>query len=80
MTLCECSRRQQETWFHEFERLQPEREVLPSESENMSEKEPSTFRPFVFTVVEDDDLNVTIEVSKKTTEQTWPLESMKRLR
>jgi hypothetical protein len=30
----------------------------------MSEQEPSTYRPFVFTVIEDDGLNVTIEVSE----------------
>ena len=30
----------------------------------MSEQEPSTFRPFVFTVIEDDGVNVTIEVSE----------------
>ena len=30
----------------------------------MSEPEPSTFRPFVFSVVEDDGMNVTIEVSE----------------
>ena len=29
----------------------------------MSEQEPSTHRPFVFTVLEDDGVNVTIEVS-----------------
>lgn len=29
------------------------------------EEEPSTFRPFVFTVVEDDGVNVTIEVSEE---------------
>jgi len=29
----------------------------------MSEQEPSTYRPFVFKVVEDDGVNVTIEVS-----------------
>jgi hypothetical protein len=28
----------------------------------MSEQEPSTYRPFVFTVIEDDGVNVTIEV------------------
>jgi len=27
--------------------------------------EPSTYRPFVFTVVEDDGVNVTIEVSEE---------------
>lgn len=27
--------------------------------------EPSTYRPFVFTVIEDDGLNVTIEVSEE---------------
>jgi hypothetical protein len=31
----------------------------------MKEEEPSTFRPFVFTVVEDDGVNVTIEVSEE---------------
>lgn len=31
----------------------------------MSEREPSTYRPFVFTVVEDDGVNVTIEVSEE---------------
>lgn len=31
----------------------------------MSEQEPSTFRPFVFTVVEDDGVNVTIEISEE---------------
>ena len=30
----------------------------------MSEQEPSTFRPFVFTVIEDDGVNVTVEVSE----------------
>lgn len=30
----------------------------------MTEQEPSTFRPFVFSVVEDDGVNVTIEVSE----------------
>jgi len=30
-----------------------------------SVSEPSTFRPFVFTVVEDDGVNVTIEVSEE---------------
>jgi hypothetical protein len=31
----------------------------------MSEQEPSTARPFVFTVIEDDGVNVTIEVSEE---------------
>jgi hypothetical protein len=31
----------------------------------MSEQEPSTYRPFTFTVVEDDGVNVTIEVSEE---------------
>jgi hypothetical protein len=31
----------------------------------MSEQEPSTFRPFVFTVIEDDGVNVIIEVSEE---------------
>jgi hypothetical protein len=31
----------------------------------MSEQEPTTFRPFVFTVVEDDGVNVTIEISEE---------------
>jgi hypothetical protein len=31
----------------------------------MSEQEPSTHRPFVFTVIEDDGVNVTIEVSEE---------------
>ncbi len=31
----------------------------------MSAQEPSTYRPFVFTVIEDDGLNVTIEVSEE---------------
>ena len=31
----------------------------------MSETEPSTYRPFVFTVIEDDGVNVTIEVSEE---------------
>ncbi|HMG75127.1 MAG TPA: hypothetical protein VK582_16610 [Pyrinomonadaceae bacterium] len=31
----------------------------------MSEQEPSTFRPFVFTVIEDYGVNVTIEVSEE---------------
>ena len=31
----------------------------------MSEQEPSTCRPFVFSVIEDDDVNVTIEVSEE---------------
>ena len=31
----------------------------------MSEQEPPTARPFVFTVIEDDGVNVTIEVSEK---------------
>lgn len=31
----------------------------------MSEQEPSTYRPFVFSVVEDDGVNVTIEVSEE---------------
>jgi hypothetical protein len=31
----------------------------------MSEEEPSTYRPFVFTVIEDDGINVTIEVSEE---------------
>ena len=31
----------------------------------MSEQEPSTYRPFAFTVVEDDGVNVTIEVSEE---------------
>jgi heat shock protein HspQ len=31
----------------------------------MSEQRPSTARPFVFTVIEDDGVNVTIEVSEK---------------
>jgi hypothetical protein len=31
----------------------------------MSEQEPSTYRPFVFTVIEDDGVNVTIEVSEE---------------
>lgn len=30
----------------------------------MSGQEPSTFRPFVFTVIEEDGVNVTIEVSE----------------
>lgn len=32
----------------------------------MSEQEPSTARPFVFTVLEDDGVNVTIEVSEES--------------
>jgi len=31
----------------------------------MSEQEPSTYRPFVFTVVEEDGVNVIIEVSEE---------------
>lgn len=31
----------------------------------MNEQEPSTYRPFVFTVIEDDGVNVIIEVSEK---------------
>ncbi len=31
----------------------------------MSEQEPSSFRPFVFSIVEDDGENVTIEVSEE---------------
>jgi hypothetical protein len=31
----------------------------------MTEQEPSTYRPFVFTVIEDDGVNVTIEVSEE---------------
>ena len=31
----------------------------------MSEQEPSTFRPFVFTIIEDDGVNVIIEVSEE---------------
>ncbi len=31
----------------------------------MREQEPSTYRPFIFTVVEDDGVNVTIEVSEE---------------
>lgn len=31
----------------------------------MSEQEPSTYRPFVFSVVEDDGENVTVEVSEE---------------
>ena len=31
----------------------------------MSDQEPSTYRPFVFSVVEDDGENVTIEISEK---------------
>jgi hypothetical protein len=31
----------------------------------ISEREPSTHRPFVFTVIEDDGVNVTIEVSEE---------------
>lgn len=31
----------------------------------MSDKEPSTYRPFAFTVLEDDGVNVTIEVSEE---------------
>jgi hypothetical protein len=31
----------------------------------MSEQEPSTYRPFAFTVIEDDGVNVTIEVSEE---------------
>jgi hypothetical protein len=31
----------------------------------MSDKEPSTYRPFVFTLIEDDGANVTIEVSEE---------------
>ncbi len=31
----------------------------------MSEPEPSTYRPFVFSVLEDDGVNVTIEVSEE---------------
>lgn len=31
----------------------------------MNESEPSTYRPFVFTVIEDDGVNVTIEVSEE---------------
>jgi hypothetical protein len=31
----------------------------------MTEQEPSTYRPLVFTVIEDDGVNVTIEVSKE---------------
>ena len=32
---------------------------------SMSEPEPATFRPFVFTVIEDDGVNVTIEISEE---------------
>jgi hypothetical protein len=32
----------------------------------MSGPEPSTYRPFVFTVIEDDGVNVTIDVSEET--------------
>lgn len=31
----------------------------------MSEQEPSTYRPLAFTVIEDDGVNVTIEVSEE---------------
>jgi hypothetical protein len=31
----------------------------------MNEKEPSTYRPFAFTVIEDDGVNVIIEVSEE---------------
>ncbi|MDT5059930.1 MAG: hypothetical protein QOH63_389 [Acidobacteriota bacterium] len=31
----------------------------------MNEQEPSTYRPFVFTVIEDDGVNVIIEVSEE---------------
>jgi heat shock protein HspQ len=31
----------------------------------MNEQEPSTSRPFAFTVIEDDGVNVTIEVSEE---------------
>jgi hypothetical protein len=31
----------------------------------MREEEPSTFRPFVFTIIDDDGVNVTIEVSEE---------------
>lgn len=31
----------------------------------MSEQKPATYRPFVFTVIEDDGVNVTIEVSEE---------------
>ncbi len=31
----------------------------------MNESQPSTYRPFVFTVIEDDGVNVTIEVSEE---------------
>ena len=39
--------------------------MIPTPDKYMSEQEPSTFRPFAFTVVEDDGLNVTIEVSEE---------------
>jgi hypothetical protein len=45
----------------------------------MSEQEPSTFRPFVFTVIEDDGVNVTIEVSEEDYKPTWAPGSMKKL-
>jgi hypothetical protein len=31
----------------------------------MSDKEPATIRPFVFTIIEDDGVNVTIEISEE---------------
>jgi hypothetical protein len=31
----------------------------------MNEQEPSTYRPFVFTIIEDDGVNVIIEVSEE---------------
>ena len=31
----------------------------------MNEQEPSTYRPFAFTIIEDDGVNVTIEVSEE---------------
>ena len=33
--------------------------------DSMSEQEPSTYRPFTFTVIEDDGVNVIIEVSEE---------------
>ena len=33
--------------------------------DSMNEQEPSTYRPFTFTVVEDDGVNVIIEVSEE---------------
>jgi hypothetical protein len=33
--------------------------------DSMNEQEPSTYRPFAFTVVEDDGVNVIIEVSEE---------------